>query len=189
MFINILRTKVEFEKQYNTIALEHLVKLFSKFSKYEILNHLIPGVVLCYMLRTIGYPIWGGDWTANIIVAYFVGMVCSRFSSLCIEEPFKKFKWIEWREYEKYNKAKTERPFIALLQENANMYRSLAGAFVIALVAIGYYKLRLLCPFFIKVELPVLVLLLALLYIFSYRKQINDYVVKNIDEVNKEKNE
>ena len=160
--------------------MEHIVKLFSKFSKYEILNHLIPGLALCYILTLIGYCVWSTDWVINIVVAYFVGMICSRFSSLCIEEPFKKWKWIEWRKYEEYNKAKKERPFIALLQENANMYRSLAGAFVIALVATGYYKLRLLCPFFIKVELPVLVLLLALLYIFSYRKQINDYVDKHL---------
>lgn len=166
--------------------MEHLIKFLSKFSKYEILNNLIPGVAMCFILLQIGYPIWGDNWVINIVTAYFVGMICSRFSSLCIEEPFKKWEWIKWREYEEYNKAKKERPFIALLQENANMYRCLAAVFVLALPAMGYYQLRLIFPCLSKIEVPILILLLALLYIFSYRKQINDYVVKNIDEVNRE---
>lgn len=168
--------------------MENLIKLLGKFSKYELLNNLIPGVALSYILTAIGYHVWGDNWVVNIVVSYFVGMICSRFSSLCIEEPFKKWGWINWREYEQYNKAKSQRPFIALLQENANMYRSLAGAFVLALLAVGYSKIRYCSVCLHDIELPVLILLLALLYIFSYRKQINDYVVKNIDEVNNNNN-
>lgn len=164
--------------------MENLIKLLGKFSKYELLNNLIPGVALSYILTAIGYHVWGDNWVVNIVVSYFVGMICSRFSSLCIEEPFKKWGWIKWREYEKYNKAKMERPFIVLLQENANMYRCMAAVFVLALIAIGYYHLRIICPCVAHIEIPVLISLLALLYIFSYKKQINDYVVKNIDEVN-----
>ena len=164
--------------------MENLIKFLSKFSKYEILNNLIPGVALCYILSLIGYHVWGEDWVINIVVSYFIGMICSRFSSLCIEEPFKKWGWIKWREYDKYNKAKTERPFIALLQENANMYRCFAGVFVLSLVALGYKHLRECCPCLIKIEVLILLVLLALLYVFSYCKQINDYVIKNIDEVN-----
>lgn len=69
--------------------MENLIKLLSKFLKYEILNNLIPGVALCYILSLIGYHVWGEDWVINIVVSYFIGMICSRFSSLCIEEPFK----------------------------------------------------------------------------------------------------
>lgn len=168
--------------------MEQLIKLLSKFSKYEILNNLIPGVALSFILSKIGYNVWGEDFVANIVVSYFVGMICSRFSSLCIEEPFKKWGWIKWREYDQYNKAKSQRPFIALLQENANMYRSLAGAFVLSLFAVGYSKIRYSNVCLHDIEIPVLLLLLALLFIFSYRKQINDYVVKNIDEVNNDTN-
>lgn len=164
--------------------MEQIIKLLSKISKYEILNNLIPGVALSFILTKSGYAVWCSDWVVNVVVSYFVGMICSRFSSLCIEEPFKKWGWIKWREYEQYNKAKSQRPFITLLQENANMYRSLAGAFILALLAVGYSKIRYTSVCLHDIELPVLILLLALLYIFSYRKQINDYVVKNIDEVN-----
>lgn len=164
--------------------MENLIKLLSKFSKYELLNNLIPGVVLSYILTTIGYHVWDDNWMVNIIVSYFVGMICSRFSLLCIEEPFKKWEWIKWREYEDYNKAKKERPFIAILQTNANMYRCFAGVFVLAFVAILYSFVRPLCTWLSVVEVPLLILLLVLLYIFSYRKQINEYVVKNIDEAN-----
>lgn len=164
--------------------MEQLIKFFSKFSKYELINNLIPGVAMSYILSAIGYQVIGGNWTINIVVAYFIGMICSRFSSLCIEEPFKKLKWIKWREYEEYNKAKKERPFVALLQENANMYRCIAGVFILSLFALGYYRLRILWAWLEYIEIPILLFLLALLYIFSYIKQINDYVVKHIDEVN-----
>lgn len=164
--------------------MEHLINFLGKFSKYEILNNLIPGMSLSFILWKSGYPVWGSDWVVNVIVAYYIGMVCSRFSSLCIEEPFKKWKWIKWREYEEYNKAKKERPFIAILQTNANMYRCFAGVFVLAFIAILYSFVRPLWAWLSVVEVPMLMLLLALLYIFSYRKQINEYVVKNIDEVN-----
>lgn len=167
--------------------MENLIKLLSKFSKYELLNNLIPGIAMSYILSVIGYKVWGENWIVNIVAAYFIGMICSRFSSLCIEEPFKKWKWIQWRKYEEFNVAKKERPFVALLQENANMYRSLAGVFILSFLAWGYHFLRTICSWLSYIEIPLLLLLLACLYIFSYRKQINDYVVKNIDEVNNKK--
>lgn len=164
--------------------MEHLIKFLSKFSKYELLNNLIPGVAMSYILSSIGYKVWGENWVVNIVAAYFIGMICSRFSSLCIEEPFKKWKWIEWREYEEYNKAKNARPFVALLLGNANMYRCFAAVFFLSTLAYIYFQLRTMWAWLNYIEMPVLLLLLATLYVFSYRKQINDYVVKHIDEVN-----
>lgn len=166
--------------------MEQIAKIISKISKYEILNNLIPGVVLCYILIEIGYAVWVDNVLFNIVISYFVGMVCSRFSSLCIEEPFKMWGWIKWKEYDEYNRAKKERPFISLLQENANMYRAMVGTFALSLLAMAYHTFRLYCDALTWIDKPLLILLLLLLYVFSYRKQINDYVVKNIEEVNEQ---
>ena len=115
--------------------MDELVKLIGKLSKYEILNNLLPGAVMCYLLSLIGYSLWQNEWFLNVVISYVIGMICSRFSSLCIEWLFRKCKFIQWRKYDLYNKAKEKRPFIATLQENANMYRTFTSVFFLALVA------------------------------------------------------
>ena len=96
----------------------------------------------------------------------------------------RKFKWLEWREYDKYNIAKAARPFIATLQETANQFRAFTAVFVLALFAVAYSSIQELCPIAKEYGYILILFLLFLLFIFSYRKQVNEYVVKNIDEVN-----
>lgn len=96
----------------------------------------------------------------------------------------RKFKWVEWRDYNKYNKAKAARPFIATLQETANQFRAFTSMFVLALLSVAYHSIQSVWPLAQKYGYIVILFLLFLLFIFSYRKQVNDYVVKNIDEVN-----
>ncbi len=86
--------------------MDELVKLIGKLSKYEILNNLLPGAVMCYLLSLIGYSLWQNEWFLNVVISYVIGMICSRFSSLCIEWLFRKCKFIQWRKYDLYNKAK-----------------------------------------------------------------------------------
>lgn len=59
--------------------MEHLIIFLSKFSKYELLNNLIPGIAMGYILSLIGFQVFGGNWVINIVAAYFIGMICSRF--------------------------------------------------------------------------------------------------------------
>ena len=132
--------------------MEELTKLLSKLSKYEILNNLIPGVVMCYILSVIGYNIWIDSLFLNIVIAYIVGMICSRFSSVFVEWLFRKCKFVQWREYKLYNKAKRERPFIATLQENANMYRTMVAVFFLAFFAILSKELEDCWSFYIKIK-------------------------------------
>lgn len=164
-----------------------ITDISKKISRYEIINNLIPGFVLFVILRVIGFKVLEIDtiWL-QVVVCYILGLVNSRFSSLVVEELARKTKFVKWRDYKKYNKAKKSRPFIATLQENANMYRSFASLFLLSLLAILYKVLCGFCPW-IKVNgYWIVLVLLFCLYIFSYRKQVNDYVVKNIDEVDEE---
>lgn len=161
-----------------------LTKLFEKISHYEILNNIIPGSALCLILSYIGYPILEYNVWACIVICYLVGIVNSRFSSVAIEWICKKIHLIEWRDYESYNKAKKERPFIATLQESANMYRAFISVFLISLCGYSLMKLSTKWSWLVQNGIWVLLVALLVLFVFSYRKQINKYVVKNIDEVN-----
>lgn len=163
-----------------------LSKVLDKISRYEIMTNLIPGALLLFLLDKIGFDVIADSTAVNIIACYFIGLINNRFSSLCIEEPLKALKLIQWREYELYNKAKKARPFVATLQETANQFRALAAVFLLALLAILYKWLQSVCPFMMDYGFIIIIALLLVLFVASYRKQVNDYVVKNIDEVEEE---
>lgn len=161
-----------------------LTKLLEKISHYEILNNLIPGSALCFILSYLGYPILDYNIWACIVICYLVGIVNSRFSSVVIEPICRKTHFIQWRDYELYNKAKKERPFIATLLECANMFRAFTSVFLISLCAYGIMQLSIKWIWLAQNGIWILLIALLVLFAFSYRKQINEYVVKNIDEVN-----
>lgn len=117
------------------------------------------------------------------MICYLAGLINNRFSSLIIEWLCRKTKLIKWRDYSLYNSAKKERPFVDTLQEIANMYRAFVSVFFVSLIAFGIQKLLPYCTFLQDYGLWILLSLMFLLFLFSYRKQVNEYVVKNIDEV------
>lgn len=158
-------------------------KLLEKISHYEILNNLIPGSALCFILSYIGFPILDYNVWAGIVICYLVGIVNSRFSSVFIEPICRKTHIIQWRDYKLYNKAKKERPFIASLLESANMFRSFVSVFFISLCAYGIMLLSIKWVWLAQNGLWLLLLALMVLFVLAYRKQINKYVVKNIDEI------
>jgi len=160
-----------------------ILKILESISRYEILNNLIPGTALCLILSYMGYPILDYNFGACIVICYILGFINGRFSSLVIEWLCKKTKFIKWRDYSLYNSAKKERPFVSTLQENANMYRAFVSVFFISLIAYIMQLILSECVFLQKNGFWILMILLFVLFLFSYRKQVNDYVVKNIDEV------
>lgn len=159
-----------------------------KISRYEIMNNLIPGFVLFVILKHLGFQQLENDeiWI-QVIVCYILGLINSRFSSLVVEGLSRWLKFVKWRDYAKYNETKTKRPFVATLQESANMYRSFASLFFLSLLAFLYKLICESCSWLQSNGNWIVLILLFLLYLFSYRKQVNDYVVTNIDEVMEEK--
>lgn len=157
--------------------------LLGKISRYEVATNLIPGTLLTLILRRIGFDFFIDSTFINLIICYYIGLINNRFSSLCVEGLMRRLNLIEWRDYNKYNKAKKERPFIATLQEIANQYRSFTAVFILSVLALGYYYIQSSCHFVAEYGYVFVIILVTLLFFFSYRKQVNDYVVKNIDEV------
>lgn len=162
-------------------------KILKNISRYEILNNLIPGSALCFILSYLGYPILDYNYGVCIAICYLVGLINGRFSSLVIEWLCKKTKLIKWREYSLYNSAKKERPFVETLQEISNMYRAFISVFFISLNAYAIQRILPKCVFLQNNGIWILIVSLLMLFLFSYRKQVNEYVVKNIDEVENDK--
>ena len=156
--------------------------LLGKISRYEIITNLIPGALLAFILERIGFSIFAESAFINVLICYYVGLINNRFSSLCVEEPLKRWRLIQWRDYDKYNRAKKDRPFIATLQETANQYRSFTSVFILSILAIGYHSVQNLWYFAAEYGNIFIIVLLFFLFFFSYRKQVNEYVVKSIDE-------
>ena len=159
-----------------------LTKIFEKISKYEIVNNLIPGTALCFILSYIGFPILDYNFGICLIICYLAGIINGRFSSVVVESICKKRKWVEWNDYKSYNKAKKARPFVETLQGDANMYRAFASVFFIALIAWGVQIFLSQFDFVKNYGLGFLIGLLVPLFFCSYIKQIK-YVGKHIDEV------
>lgn len=166
--------------------MEIIEKMLEKLTYYEFLNYLIPGTVLSFILKYLGFQIFSNEVFVNIIICYLVGLINSRFSSVCIEELLKKTKFIKWKKYEEYYNAKKARPFIEKFMAHANMYRAFISVFVLSIGAFLYKEFVCGWKFASNNGDWILLILLLILFLFSYRKQINEYVVKNIEEANAE---
>ena len=70
-------------------------KLAEKLDSYDILNNLLPGIVLDFLLEKIlGINLVNGNMVENLFVFYFIGMIVSRIGSLVLEPICKRIKWV-----------------------------------------------------------------------------------------------
>lgn len=58
------------------------------------------------------------------------------------------------------------------------------SVFLLSVIAFGFSKLQESVPFFSKYGYVFVIFALFILFLLSYRKQVNYYIVKQIDEVN-----
>lgn len=152
--------------------------IVSKISSYELLNNLVPGGVA--LLALDWFNVWsfaGMDMAVLLLLAYVVGILCSRAGSLLLEPLAKRMRIVGWREYRLYLQAESEDNKLANLQAVSNMYRSLAGCLVFVLVIIILD--RLVAD---KTMLSIILLCFSfVLFIICWRKQ-TECIVARIDE-------
>ncbi len=121
----------------------------------------------------------------GIFLYYFIGIVINRIGSLVIEPILIKIKFLTFIDYSKFVKASKMDEKIEILSENNNMCRSLIALCVTFLLAAGYEWLMSKCSFIDTYSNVILIVLLFIVFMFSYRKQTK-YVVKrckaNLDE-------
>lgn len=169
-----------------------LAQIVEKISSYNIVNNLYPGILFVYVLKIMfGTDLLLNNWFENLIVFYFVGMVLSRIGSIIIEPVMKKIKIIKYAPYQDYVKASSIDPLVATLSETNNTYRTLLSTFICVFMyklgaSINEICLKNEITFLQENKDCIFLILLILLFVFSYVKQTS-YVRKRVESVLKRK--
>ena len=144
-------------------------KLLDKLSSYNLFNYLLPGVVFSVLLeKTTNYSIIHKDVMIEAFLAYFLGLIISRVSSLIIEPLLKKVKFVKFADYKDFVLASEHDKKIELLSESNNMYRVFISLFFI-LITINLYE-NFLQNILSGYTSYIVIVGLLILFLFSYRK-------------------
>ena len=155
--------------------------ILEKLSQYNFLTNILPGTVLCIILKyLVGYDWLLPDTYLAGILFYFVGMVNSRVSSLIVEPFLKWTKWLIFAPYPDFVKAEQKDSKITLLSQENNTYRSYVSVMFISIVAYLYKNYLAVFDFIKENETVILLALIGLLFLCAYRKQTS-YVKKRVE--------
>lgn len=156
--------------------------LWEKISSYNIFNNLFPGALFIYLLeRSTSVVLSTDDIVKNVVLYYFVGLIIGRVGSIVFEPIMKKIRLIKFIPYGEYIAACKNDNKIELLQETANMYRTLFSMSLLLIMSLyiasaftGHSYVLSKCA----------ALFFAVIFIVSYVKQIN-YIVLRVGNANK----
>lgn len=169
-----------------------LNNIIEKISSYEIFNNIIPGVIyFIFTEKLTSFSVKTGNAFMSAILLYFIGLVIGRIGSIfssIIGSIFSKLGWKHFLNFAPYHdyiqiESKDKKERIHNLVSISNMYRTFASLFVCLIITVIFdriwpdissndcYKTLTFIMCFA---------LLAILFIFSYRKQ-TEYITQRID--------
>jgi hypothetical protein len=155
-------------------------QLVDKISSYNLFNYLLPGTVFSLLAGQItSISLIRENLFEAFFLYYFIGMVISRIGSLVIEPVLKRARFIQFADYDQYMEASKENDRIELLSEVNNTYRTISSALLLLLLLMVYDDILKNPGNEIELINYLILLLLFLLFIFSYRKQTN-YITKRV---------
>lgn len=162
--------------------MEGIKTLIDKLSQYNFVTNILPGTVLCLMLKHIvGYDLFvTNEWYQMGIIFYFVGMVNNRFGSLVIEWTMKKTKIVEFSKYKDFVAAEKKDSKITTLSMENNVFRSYISVCTISLIASLFKLIADNVNWVDEWKMQFLLASLLLLFTLSYRKQTS-YVRKRVE--------
>lgn len=156
-------------------------ELLAKLSSYNIFNYLFPGVVFAIILSKISdINLVQKDILTGAFLYYFIGLIVSRIGSLFIEPFLKWINFIKFADYSKFVSASKVDAKIELFSEVNNMYRTLCSLFLLLVVFKAYDTYLSELSFFKDYGSVLVIVLLLILFVCSYRKQTN-YITKRVD--------
>ncbi len=160
-------------------------KIIEKISTYNLFNYLLPGVLFTVFAKYFLYiDLTQGDIVLDIFLYYFIGLVVSRFGSLAIESILKKIQFLRFNKYEDFIIASKDDPKIDIFSEANNMYRTFTALFTLLLLSKLYFFIQQLYPALQKWNLCILIVLLLVMFLYSYRKQTT-YILNRITQAKK----
>jgi len=154
-------------------------KLLEKLTSYNLFNYLLPGIIFSVLLEKItSYSIIHKDIMIEAFLAYFIGLIISRVSSIVIEPLLKKIKFVKFADYKDFVLASEKDKKIELLSESNNMYRVFISLFFMLFIIVLYEKF--LQDIFGGYTSYIGVVGLLILFLFSYRKQTS-YITERVE--------
>ena len=156
-------------------------KVIDKISTYNFFNYLLPGVLFVIFAKSfVPFNFIQGDIVLDVFLYYFIGLVISRFGSLVIEYLLKKFKFIHFAKHKDFICVSKDDPKLEIFSEENNMYRTLVSLFTLLLLSKLYLYIESLYPQIQPWNLHIVIVLLLVLFLYSYRKQTL-YIFKRIN--------
>lgn len=152
--------------------MEILKLVIDKLSQYNFLTNILPGTVLCIILKyLVGYDLIPDDYYQAGIVFYFVGMVNSRVGSIVIEPILKAISWVKFAPYSEFLRAEKEDAKLTILSQENNVFRSYISLMFISILGYIYKNCSLNLRLSLNNESLVLIVILFVLFLFAYKKQ------------------
>ena len=158
-----------------------MTDLLNKISSYNLFNNLLPGILFVALIKHfVGYNLEQENIFIGLFLYYFIGMTISRISSILIEPLLKFMKFVSFRTYKLFIEASKKDGKFDTLVETNNMFRVLFSMLFLTFMTKIYYASKNFCNFSETTEKNILLVLLCIIYLFSYRRQTN-FIKKRID--------
>jgi hypothetical protein len=158
--------------------------LLDKISSYNLFNNLLPGILfVCISKYFTDYNFIQDNDFIGAFFYYFIGMVISRFGSLFIEPFLKWTSFLKFADYKSLVSASKKDEKIELFSEVNNNYRTISALFIVLLLVKTYNHFQVLWHIPDKVTSLIVVIIVLVIFLFSYRKQTN-YITKRISANN-----
>lgn len=155
-------------------------EVLDKITSYHLFNYLLPGVLFVVILEKLTtYSVTQENLVVGAFVYYFVGLVVSRFGSLILEPLLKKISFLKFADYKDFIVASKQDMKIEELSEANNMYRTFVSMFILLAILKFYEILAIRFPLLNTWGLCILITVLLIMFLFSYRKQ-TQYITKRI---------
>src|SRR3989344_6850633 len=155
-------------------------ELLGKITSYNLFNYLLPGVLFVVMLdKFTDFSFTQENIVIGAFVYYFAGLIISRFGSLILEPILKKLSFIKFAEHQDFVFSSKQDPKVETLLEASNMYRTFAAMFLLLLLFKLYNFLSVKFPILNESSIYILIALLLVMFLFSYRKQ-TEYISKRV---------
>ncbi len=160
-------------------------EIIDKISSYNLFNYLLPGTLFAILLNKLTtFSFTQNDLITTAFVYYFIGLVISRLGSLVVEPILKKLGFLKFADYSEFISASKKDPKIEILSESNNMYRTFSAMIILFTLLKIYEFIELKYPILKNWNPYILIGLLLVMFLYSYRKQ-TEYIVKRIKANNK----
>lgn len=154
--------------------------LLDKLSSYNIFNYLLPGILYAVIASAITpFNFIQTNLALGAFVYYFFGLTISRIGSLILDPLLKRIASIQPAPYDEFVEFSKHDSKIELLSEINNMYRTIFSMLISIFLTYIFSFLVEEYLFFQLYGVQIILLMLAILFAISYKKQTR-FIVKRI---------